>query len=170
MNQNHQIFRQVFEVEFSSRKEAMDGQNRLSQLCERELNRLMETVFDEMVSPNDHLRIRRLEVDLGKLSDGNFEEDITRKLTSQLQDQLRRQLHYARSGKNESRSKHTDKTEQEAEEVILTSTYQSAIEQFAYFIRTGRYPWWAGKTTAASPDDLTEMLIRGEHKRVYTAS
>jgi len=164
MNQNHQIYKQIVEVEFSSRREALDGQNRLSQLCERELNRLMETVFDEMVSPDDHLRIQKLEVDLGVLSAGSFEEDITRKLASQLQDQLRRHLHYARSGQNNSRSKHTDKKEQDEEEVRLTSKYQSAIEQFAYFIRMGRYPWWAGKTTAASLDDLTEMLIRKNTK------
>lgn len=163
MNQNHLIYKQILEVEFPTRQEALDGQNRLSQLSKRDLLHQLQQVFDKMVSPDDHLRIRRLEVDLGELSAGNFEEELAGKLTSQLEDQLRRHAQYARKNRSES-------TQQNDEEVRIASAQQKAIELFTTFIQTGRYPWWAGRTTASSPDKLAEELIHNtadEFKQLF---
>lgn len=170
MSQNHLIYKQIFEVEFPTRQEALDGQHRLSQLSKRGLLNQLQQVFDEMVSPDDHLRIRRLEVDLGELSVDNFEEELAGKLTSQLQDHLRRHAQYARKNRSNGRSKSTLQNNQNAAEVGIASSHQKAKELFTTFIQTGRYPWWAGKTTAASPDQLAGVLLdekAGEFKTLF---
>ncbi|MGM0460353.1 MAG: contractile injection system tape measure protein [Bacteroidota bacterium] len=159
MSQNHLIYKQILEVEFSSRKEAMDGQNRLSQLYKLDLIHQIQQIFDEMVSPHSHLRIRRLEVDLGQLSAGNFEEDLAEKFASQLRDQLYKQQQTARRTHKDDKSEHFLQKRLEGADARISSTQQSALEQFSFFIQTGRYPWWAGRTTTSSPEKLAEELM-----------
>ncbi|WP_340105897.1 contractile injection system tape measure protein [Rhodohalobacter sp. 8-1] len=170
MSQNHLIYKQIFEVEFPSRKVGMDGQNRLSQIFKRDLIPLMQQVFDEVLSTDDHLRIRRLELDLGELSAGNLEEDLAEKFASQLRDQLYKQQKTARRTHTGKNIKPSAKKWLEAEEARFRSTQQSALEQFSFFIQTGQYPWWAGKTTAATSDQLARVLIdekAGEFKTLF---
>lgn len=159
MGQNHLIYKQILEVEFSSRKEAMDGQNRISQLYKQDLTHQLQQVFDEMVSPHDHLRIRRLEVDLGELSTGNFEEDIAEKFASQLRDQLYKQQQSAWRTHTGDKPEHFLQKRREDADARIRSTQQSALEQFSFFIQTGRYPWWARRTTSSSPQKLAEELM-----------
>src|SRR3954453_9190672 len=70
----HSIRQQTLELQVDSEALALTLQPHIGDINRRRFIPLIERVFDEFDLPAQHIRIARLDVDLGELSAGNFEQ------------------------------------------------------------------------------------------------
>ncbi|SDU58374.1 contractile injection system tape measure protein [Desulfobacula phenolica] len=92
MNTRHRIHHMTADIHFERPMDALLHQQNLHGFIQHDLARVMEEVFDEISPGNDHIRIRKLLVDLGKINCRNFEQEMASKLRSCLWDALRREI------------------------------------------------------------------------------
>ncbi len=124
---SHIIHKQQVTLNLPKREEAHTFQNRVSDLLRNELSASMETIFDEMFSSSDIIRIDSLLLDLGKIEIHNFEQEFKVHLIEELKKNL---------------SSPKSRSSQENDEEVL-SPEQSFIKAFIYFLENGRLPWYS---------------------------
>uniref|UniRef100_UPI00405674DB contractile injection system tape measure protein n=1 Tax=Candidatus Electrothrix sp. TaxID=2170559 RepID=UPI00405674DB len=160
----HLIYRQVLDVTFPTKKEATEGQNRLSQIYQQKLPDLLGEVFDELVPDKQYLSLERIELNMGWLDPDNFEDDLKNKLRSQLEDELLKNLQTAHLLQNRDRNQtsSTGSTSKKAasEEPKVYSPDTRALELFVYFVKTGQLPWWTDREEIKSPELLVSTLFQ----------
>ena len=115
----HQIQRQIIEVQVYGSEEGFRWQQDLERLGTGRLPQRLEAVFDQY-SPKETVIIDRLELDLGSLAEGTFEEEFLKAVEKNLGQQLA--------------------------QLALSSpqfgTF-SAFDSFLYFLENGTLPWWS---------------------------
>lgn len=105
-------------------------QNRLSDLCERQLTRCIERVLDRYSLSNDHLLIEQLSISVSTLGSGELEDKLPELTALALEKELYRLSNGKQAG-----------TAIPTEGVRRMSTSESIIEAFIYFLKTGTLPW-----------------------------
>ncbi|NJM26135.1 MAG: hypothetical protein HC859_12250, partial [Bacteroidia bacterium] len=162
IKQRHLIAQQVLELTTASQQHAPALQRELSALYQDELLPLINEVFDEAVGPHECLRINRLEIDLGHITDTNYET---------LKDRLRKKLGEAL--RHQAAQSFYDYGQQErglaGREVSTKPVAQSDMELLAAFITTGRLPWWASSAESTSIAQLAAKLIDSQPDRFRVA-
>lgn len=169
----HLIYRQVLDVTFPTKKEATEGQNRLSQIYQQKLPDLLGEVFDELIPDEQYLSLERIELDMGWLDPDNFEDDLKNKLRSQLEDELLKNLQTAHLLQNRDRNQtsspgSTSKKAASGEPKVYSQDTR-ALELFIYFVETGQLPWWADREGIKSPDLLVSTLFQNQSKHELDA-
>ena len=81
----HLIGKQIFDIRIGASGDAFGLSNKLSSLFWRSIVPLLEDLFDQFAGEQELVRIGRLEIDLGTLSEeqliqGRFLEDLKRLL------------------------------------------------------------------------------------------
>lgn len=160
MAEKHLIYRQILEIEFPSRLEALDGQQFLSRLYRQELIPLIDEVFNNCLDSDEYLSINRLEIDLGEISTKNLAEDLKRKLQEKLLDELLLQMQKTFFHQRENGHKASSNDEQyPSNEPVLQSINRKRMDQFLFFIEKGRLPWWAAREKKVTPAKMAEYLL-----------
>ena len=85
----HVIEELRFEVDFASEDAAFEAQERLMRFAQVRAQAVIAEVFDESIEPDVVLRLDRLEVDVGTVAVGDFEERFAERLREVLRDVLR---------------------------------------------------------------------------------
>lgn len=163
MTEKHLIYRQVLEIEFPSREEALDGQEFLSRLYRQELVPLINKIFDGCLDSDQYLSLELLEIDLGEIPSQNFGEEVKRKLHQKLQDELllKMQNSYFHQHQNGHKSvnngdlNHSIKTE-------LNSRNNRVLEEFRFFMENGLLPWWSSRERKFTPAKMAEKLLKDQ--------
>lgn len=128
MERQHLIGKLHFQIETVQRKTAELVSDRLSEMTQTVLPRLLERIFEQLAYPTHfHLRIDRIELNLGDLSIGNFDAVFVQKLESALF-QFFQQLQPSAP----------------LSPVVSTlETQRRKIELFEFYFQKGYLPWWA---------------------------
>lgn len=169
MKDSHIIQRQILEVDFPSKKDAVDGQFRLEQIYMNDLLPVIERTFST-VAGSEKIVIDRLELDLGQLSPHHFEEELKIQLESVLTDELHIKIQdinaHTNNGFNSTNGSQRDisiptpgKNSQKN-----GTTHRSLTDAFEFFLKSGRLPWWA--PADLSPADLAEGILSGQPEMV----
>ncbi|MGE3707245.1 MAG: contractile injection system tape measure protein, partial [Vicinamibacterales bacterium] len=139
----HNLRRETLRVSVSSEALALAVRPRLESLNHAVLLPLVETVLDEFAEPDVHVRLDRLDLDLGTIDAA----DLDRLVPLRLADALRRQLATAlqREGARTGAPRPSIRTATEAR-----------LDAVEYFLASGTLPFWVSPGTF----DLDEVFGR----------
>ncbi len=138
MEQRHIIKRQIIELTVQDQAAAPALQDQASRVYRQRIVPLIDRYCAELSQPDRLYRIESLELDLGVLDADDFEEQFVAKTNSALRQALAAQI-----GNQE---QHSPKN-------------QSALELFAFFVRTGSLPWWADNSQPRLLDENLQKLL-----------
>lgn len=145
----HIIQKLRFELTVGDPGEAGSLQNRVSKLVTSTLEERLEELFGELAAGR-HVVVERLEVDLGRLTKISLEEDLARKLSRKLGDELRSLIH----GVQPKPAGHGEEAR------ILESPDVLHLEALLHYLRTGTYPWYvSGRMQGEELEDPRKLLL-----------
>jgi Contractile injection system tape measure protein len=125
----HIIHSQKVFLEIPGKVDAFNFQNRLSALLRNDLPDMLDSLFNKIVSPGEVLRIDSLALDLGPVSEQNFEHEFKTLLLKELEQALSK------------RKEEKDiNSENNPSSINLA---QSLRASFIYFLEHGHLPWYS---------------------------
>jgi hypothetical protein len=139
----HVIGKSVFVIDVPAKSQADRCFAAISRAFQDMLPEHLPSLFDELQTGDIHLRIDRLVIDLGTLTEAELSNNLTEILLVALKEQLKK---YLSSGA-----------------VYPYLTERANIEYFLrYYFSKGRYPWWANELMAArSPAEWLYEYVKG---------
>lgn len=164
MPATHLIHRQTVEISLrGNTADARRVQEEVADLCRVQLADVLESLFDRL-APNDELiRIDRLTLDLGSLpevSDSGFSQ----RFTQQLKEKLTLALTEAKLSAGPIRG--TFAQDEEAIPEVRLKPSRDETEVLAFFLETGRLPWFATKAQASQRlSDWLPPLIKTQPEK-----
>lgn len=132
--QNHKIHTASLQVQFEGMEGAFGMQDELGLLFYEKIRPLLEKTFDRFSEPSKTAILDKLILDCGKLSSENWEEELLRSISQQLDEALQ-----------------TARSQPRLEK----SMDQQAMEVMEFFIQKGYFPW---SSPFSSPLELEESL------------
>ncbi|MCP3063930.1 hypothetical protein LXT21_34650 [Myxococcus sp. K38C18041901] len=142
----HHLRKQTLRVTLESEEQALALQPRLSDFNRRRLLAIIEKVFDAVDVPGLHLRIDRLDVDLGTVPFDDFEQVVEERLTLRLHEAAEQAVQKRRSSTREEDRPRT-------EEALR-------LELMEHYLLHGTLPFWAPHGVAFSFGALFAELAR----------
>lgn len=141
--QNHIIRKLIIEIGLPTREEAFNIQNRLTDEYKRIILDIIEEILDRLIGKEEVIRVDKLEIDLGDISQMHLSEDISRKVKREMEETLTRLIHeVADAGGNEAVIRMTTST---GTSFTVNATKQqssrSDLETLVYFLEYGVFPW-----------------------------
>lgn len=138
-NQRHIISREVFELTTSEYDKALPIRNKAEAIIKEKLNPALERLFSTISSDDEYIRIEKLEVDLGSITEdeltgGAFTEKVLKSIKESL-DPLSREKATLLRSESKSNNKQTNN-------IRRFSKREDALEQFIFFLQNGHFPWW----------------------------
>lgn len=128
---HHIIREQYLDIELNgAERDGLVLQRRLTGICEQSLTPAIERVLDRFATPEEHLYIEHLEIDMGAMSLDNMEQKLSFAVAERLEKWLRENIP---AGKLSS--------------IIISKNVRRETEQhsineaFIYFLKKGRLPW-----------------------------
>lgn len=156
MSQRHKINQASIEFNFNRISDAETFESRAGQWVIQQLLPVIESVFDDVCSPQQTLIINTLTLDLGEFNSKTFYAQVPEKLKQQLRERLRLQLHMAIRSQE---AQHTDdlkcgskQTAATPDKTTLISPRVQRWNMLWQFLSTGVLPW------SVSPNPSLEAL------------
>ena len=140
----HSIQKKTFHIQCPNESLANQLYPQISGLSEFKLLPLIEKIVDELCPKDKIIRMGHLNIDLGDIPLGTWEEE----LVFRFEHEFRRALEEAMGAIKINESK--------AEEVL--DEVQSGLSLLQYILENGTYPWWAESTWALIRQDTSENL------------
>lgn len=134
---SHIVHHQRVEVELRG-KDAWALQDAVGRVCREELSGALGAALDALTSGAEHLRVDRLELDLGTMRASRLAQELPARVKQALEEALRRApTSEQRAGSVAAGPPTVDATE-------ALSAEASDAELLLIFLDTGALPWWAG--------------------------
>ncbi|TQF13969.1 hypothetical protein FJV41_21100 [Myxococcus llanfairpwllgwyngyllgogerychwyrndrobwllllantysiliogogogochensis] len=144
----HHIRKQTLRVELESEAQALVLQPRLSDFNRKRLLAIIEQVFDSVDVPGLHLRIDRLDVDLGTVPLDNFEQVVEERLTERLREVVEQAVHARRVAPAEGEQPRTEA--------------EVRLELLEHYLLHGTLPYWAPRGAGFSFGALFAEVARSD--------
>ncbi|NTX17194.1 hypothetical protein HUA76_41110 [Myxococcus sp. CA056] len=144
----HHIRKQTLRVELESEAQALVLQPRLSDFNRKRLLAIIEQVFDSVDVPGLHLRIDRLDVDLGTVPLDNFEQVVEERLTARLREVVEQAVHARRVAPAEGEQPRTEA--------------EVRLELLEHYLLHGTLPYWAPRGAGFSFGALFAEVARSD--------
>lgn len=152
--QKHIINRQVLELTIPERERAQHIQNLTSEIARQKLLQALDKLFTGISGNNEIIRIDKLEIDLGVLSEKEFENEFVDRVVKELGTKINTQMITGLKTANYLFVK--GKNVKVKNEFTATSKSRSFLDQFIYFLQTGHLPWWH----SSSGTELTGYIVK----------
>ncbi len=145
MSEAHVIGRQLFDLHFSSQKEAYNLQTKVSYLFREKLKSILEKNLTAVSTPGVVIRLDTLELDLGDIAYENLEDEFPKRFEDALKKSLDKQV----------------------EQAWRQPGYQGSVKQLPenkllllqLFLLNGHLPWWSTTQQGAGPDAWMDDLL-----------
>lgn len=141
--QHHIIHRQQIRITCEEQDNAHYLLDEISRINKTRLIPLLSRLLDELVPPDQTLRIDSLQLDLGQVRTASLERDLSDALYKALQTAMPEHLEAA------AKALPTDKQQADRE-----------IEAIKTYLHSGQLPWWQSKYTRASVSTQMDDLLR----------
>lgn len=154
----HLIHRQILQLTFASQEDAQHWTPRFSELNQQIILSELERAFSE-VSADQTVRIDRLEIDLGKLRQGDLEDELKIAVQQKIREALQPYLQVEPDWKST-----TDALPESARSETLTTAGEGSLdtaslhELFEQFLRSGQTPWWLKRELVSQLDTLYQLF------------
>lgn len=152
--QKHVINRQVLELTIPERGRAQHIQNLTSEIARQKLLQALDKLFTGISVSNEIIRIDKLEIDLGVLSEKEFENEFVDRIVKEIETKINTQMTTESKTVNYNFVK--GKNDGVKNEFTVTSKSKSFLDQFIYFLQTGHLPWWHSSSGA----ELTGYIFK----------
>lgn len=155
--QEHMIKRAVLDFTITDRKRAIPIQNKASELMKASLHPGLEKTFSALSINNKTIRIDKLEVDLGLISEDDLNDVFVEKVLTEISGKIRKLVKDKRQiiiGESE---------EQDAKgssQIKIVSNEMDLLERFIYFLRSGYFPWWHKQSDADKVEDIFLEVLK----------
>jgi hypothetical protein len=154
------IHRQILELKFSSQQEAQHSSARISELNRTIILEELDRTFTEL-SGDRTLRIERLELDLGQLSQATLEDELRQRIRQRAKEALQPYLP-AVDGEADGTAAAEFFKGPEGRPLLRGSSQSldagSLEELFSRFLQTGQVPWWLKQELIAQLDRLYQRF------------
>ncbi|MBC7774456.1 MAG: hypothetical protein H7246_03385 [Phycisphaerae bacterium] len=137
----HRIRRQILDLELPREAGAVALQRRASRVFQEQVLPRLDEAFSRIAPADRIVRIERLELDLGELSEANWERDFVEKCVAQIGQQVA-EAAFKVGGEFPSETLSVD---------------ENTLAIFLYFLETGILPWHAKHLTLKA---LEEAVLR----------
>lgn len=125
----HRIRRQVLDLELSREAGAMELQRRAGRVFQEKVLPRLEELFSAMGPPDRIVRLEKLEIDLGTISETNWERHFVERCVEQISRQL---MEVATQADAASKN-----------DALIIHPEENTLAVFRYFLETGTLPWYA---------------------------
>lgn len=148
MRPSHSIRKQTLEVEVDSEASALALQPRLGDFNRRRLVRVIERVLDELDLAGRHVRLGRIEIDLGTLSLADFEAAAEQRLERELRGALADAVREA--------------VQQPSGARRALDENEARRELLAHHLEHGTLPFWGPRAQAFALADLVARMAESD--------
>jgi hypothetical protein len=138
----HIINKQVFEFECPQSGHAFQMKNKLDDGVRYKIEKIIDRACNQLAVENADIRIPLLEIDLGRISFNNLEEEMLLAFEKKFYEKLSEKKNY-----------HADRN------MVLSVKDKSSFEIVKFFLLTGRLPWFAGKQDENYVADLFDEVF-----------
>jgi hypothetical protein len=142
---NHRIRRQVLELELPREMGAYALQRQVGLVFQEKIVPKLDELFSQLAPAGQILRIEHLEIDLGRLSESNWEQQLLesclRQLTQQLQEIVKAQEYMPESSAQ------------------VLSSADNAFQILLAFLENGNLPWYAKGMQLSELEQLLQPLL-----------
>lgn len=162
--QKHIINRQVLELTFPERSRAQFIQNKTSEIVKYKLQPALDNLFSKLSTASEVVRIDKLVIDLGTISENDFEKVLVERSLKEIGDKIAR-LKIA-DLENRVVKPVNGTSSDKIGNAVRISKSKDLLEQFIYFLQFGRFPWWqkadktSAKTGISQLDEIFEEVLK----------
>ncbi len=139
----HRVRQETLHVRVTSEALALAVRPRLEELNRRAFLSVLERVFDEFDAPDRHLRIERLDLDLGTFSVADVDRLAPIRLEQALREQLQQHLHARR---------------RDTPAPLRQPAVAARLESLEHYLLTGTLPFWTAEDTFSFEDAVGVLL------------
>lgn len=155
INTQHTIQKQLFDIRFTVRSEVQQLYARISQLSGGVLTQAEEQLFNEMVPDDFHIRIDKLDIDVGSIKKSELESVLTGRIISALREKIDLLI---------AANKFSPETETPG--VFVQRRLENELTLLEYYLLSGSIPWWAVNKNDTDLNTLLARLTTGNSQAV----
>lgn len=162
--QKHIINRQVLELTFPERSRAQFIQNKTSEIVKYKLQPALDNLFSKLSTTSEIVRIDKLVIDLGTISENDFEKVLVERSIKEIGDKIAR-LKIADLENRVVKPVNGTSSDKNGNAVRISKS-KDLLEQFIYFLQFGHFPWWqksdktSAKTGVSQLDEIFEEVLK----------
>ncbi|MFT5819268.1 MAG: hypothetical protein ACI8ZM_000491 [Crocinitomix sp.] len=145
----HKIEKQRLSITYSANQNLSDIQTELAQICSTTLPVVLDKICNQICMDDYTISLDKISLDLGDISMASLEENLTEKITNQLQEVLLKAIRIDEVSFTE--------TDQKREVVVST------VDIFTYFLSTGNLPVWI-KPHSVNLSELFDKTLTNNSK------
>jgi len=145
---NHRIRRQVLDLKLPREAGAVELQRQVGRVFQEKVLPKLDALFDQLAPADRFVRIERLEIDLGKIGEANWERHFVERCL----EQIARQVTNA--------TFEVSKSGETGTETLNPADHALAV--FQHFLETGSLPWYAKDLRLS---ELEAMILEAIGKR-----
>jgi len=164
------IRKQKFRIKTSSEATALQIRKELNESLHYSFISMLERLFQQKIPGDVYVHLAKLNVDVGKISEQDFEKHFLQlletKLGKEIEEKLQQHSPYFSPGSDKN---FTGNEWSRESPDIYRDTFSEKEEIFRaliHFIEKGIYPWWYQKKEAKTPKEIFDELDTGETERL----
>jgi len=158
----HIIHRVNLEIDVPEMRLANKVKDDALRLLYNEVLPKLEKYMDSLIPEDEYIRLERLNIDIGQLSEAHFDEEFTKSVVRRFHEKAEKIVALDRERGDQP----------EAEKVVKFTKEESACECFLFFLETGSLPWWSQKSgELLGEKNLSEALKKSSvafQKRLFS--
>jgi hypothetical protein len=162
LNDRHIVKKQRLLVHMSNRSRAHDVQEAISELCQTKLAEVLEALFDELAPTDAVLRIDKLSLDVGTMTEPQLIDELGPRLEAELREQLIIQSYKANDAQQDDATKIIGEDGTDQKVAAIAANDVSDKELLIHFLSTGTLPWWKEEMAPSEMKQLVANLIEEE--------
>jgi len=153
-SQTHIIHKQLLDLHIGDQTKAKEWQNEISEYYKKEILPALEKACDEMITPDRHIRIDKIELDMGMVKNGDLRPELAAKLVRKFKEEIL----------NTSYDRLRLVTEEISDTIHIPSGVVASPEKdrttfdtLVYYIENGVLPWWCSSKDINLREGVKEL-------------
>ena len=140
----HLIEKQTIELRLKRADDAFELQQRMSAFCNNQLMPVLEDLFNRLAPAHKHIRLDKLEIDLGKVSENKLmSNDFLDNILQQIERAIEAQI-------------------LDNQAVVIQEQETNVFKEWLYFLENGRLPWFSHGLPPNFETEIPPILARSE--------
>ncbi|MGK7957435.1 MAG: contractile injection system tape measure protein [Crocosphaera sp.] len=140
--QHHIIAKTILAIDSDGQDEMWSLQEEISHILQQKAIPAMEQLFEELIPPNEVIRLDQVVVELDPIDSHHLEEEFVQQLIQGLRRTLSDRLYTSSSMISPTDNGVQSLSSTTSSDIIRRGQSQSEWEVLLYFLEYGRFPWW----------------------------
>lgn len=158
------------EVEFEDAGDPLSLKDSVSQACNLQLLPELEKLFNEKAGKDKSIRIENIILDVGKLDQENWKEDLVKKVVLKLMEYLGEVELPAATPSEEKLIKkleYDSRLSSQNNMATVVTEYENILHSVLHFLKTGLLPWYTVIKSRKEFNQQIDLLLHHPEKHFY---